>query len=109
MSQSDDRALALLQGIWDEMKSLHLSLKKELAETRTELKKELAETRTELADTRRDLSRRIDQTNHRITELEIRIATELGEVSTGIKGTNELIRQWGDRLRKVESQVEGFR
>ncbi len=110
MGDSSDRQTELLQGIWDEMKSLHLSLKKELGETRTELKQELAETRTELkqelVETRRELKQELAQTNQRITELDLRLSTELVEVAKTLKDTNHLIRQWGNRLRTVETRVE---
>ena len=99
MGEADNRQVALFQGIGNEMKALHLSVKSELAETRTER-------RAELAETRPDLGHRIEQTNLSITNLDFRIATELAEVSQSITQTYELMRHWGGRLRAVEARLE---
>lgn len=66
---------------------------------------EMQELRKELAQTRHDLSRRIDQTNRQLVSTETRLVTEI----SALRATVDVDRDLNNRLERVERDVAELR
>lgn len=110
--------VVVLREIWNELKSVHSSLKGELLRTREELS-----TRVDGLSLRVDgLSRRVDETNthieevrdelkldgaslrHSLVEGEIRVATAVTELTGTINGLREAVTGWRAEHRADRDQ-----
>ena len=123
MDQSDKNQTVLLQGIWNELKTMNQSFNRRLDATEERLGSRIDELETKMdrrfdgVDRRFDemderidgveesLGKRIDETNNRVTRLEIKLSTEITALAGTVNETNRLLKGWGARLKTVERKV----
>src|SRR5438105_8370004 len=102
----------LLRGIWNEIKAANVGigamrdeLRGEIGALRSEMHTEIGTLRSELQgglrSVRTELKGEINQLRHLMVESDVRLATEVRDLSVGVRSFSDQVRTWRDEQRQV--------
>lgn len=106
-----------MKELWNEMKAVHASLKRELRDTREELGKRLDVNSRRVEEVRDELKVDVNAVHKRAIESELRLATAVLELTDTVKSLKDTVTAWRaehraerDHLREeLHREVGGLR